>query len=340
MACETVDLNGFCSMKRHTLRRGRRIAFVAALTLCLTPALWNVVATQWRLWRTMPPGEFYLVDGREMYIYCVGSGTPTLVIESGLSSDSLGWYGVQRDLGRTTRVCAYDRSGLGLSEPRPGPRNAEAIGQQLHALLTLAGVQQPLVLVGWSAGGLYAREFLRQFPEEVVALVLIESSTPRQLERMPGYREDYEAEKRLRPAESRWERLRVWTGWERLMGRCSNGPSKELLTLPGEELARLVSLYVAKTCRPAYVGGELGELMAFESTAAQAGRLTSIGDRPLLVVTMDTASPQRRQTAKEIVETDVWSQEQESLKSLSQASWLVVAVAPAMRCITIGPTCC
>ena len=48
-------------------------------------------------------------------------------------------------------------------------------------------------------------------------LVLIDSSAPRQLERMPGYREDYEAEKRLRPAQIHWERLRVWTGWERLL---------------------------------------------------------------------------------------------------------------------------
>ena len=227
-------------------------------------------------------------------IYCVGSGTPTLVIESGLSVTRWG-VARQRDLGGP-HVCARRPLWLGLSEPRTGPRDAETIGQQLHALLTLAGVQQPIVLVGWSAGGLYAREFLRQFPEEVVGLVLIDSSTPRQLERMPGYREDYEAEKRLRPAEIHWERLRVWTGWEVVMGRWNTGPDKELLTQPGEELARLVSLYVAKTCRPAYVGGELGELMAFESTAAQAGRLTSIGDRPLLVVTMDTASPERRRT--------------------------------------------
>jgi pimeloyl-ACP methyl ester carboxylesterase len=116
-------------------------------------AVWNVALTKWRLTQNPAPGRFYIVEGKQMYLYCAGSGSPTLVIESELSSDSLGWYGVQRDLARSARVCAYDRSGLGLSEPRSGPRDAESIARQLHDLLRQAGGPPLYVPVGWSAGG-------------------------------------------------------------------------------------------------------------------------------------------------------------------------------------------
>ena len=263
-----------------------------------------------------------------MYIYCAGTGSPAVVIESGLSSDSLGWYGVQRDLARTTRVCAYDRSGLGLSEPRPGPRDAESISRQLHELLAQAGVTPLYLPVGWSAGGLYVREYARQFPGEIAGMVLVESSVPRQLDETPGFRESWEAEMRDLPRQYMWERLRVWTGWERLMGRCHNRPAKELESLPRDELARLVGVYNAKTCRSEYVGGELGELIAFEASARQAGRLNSFGNVPLLIVTKDPDQNGKKMSAADIAELAIWSREQDEMMSLSPKSWHVIAHGP------------
>jgi len=69
-------------------------------------ALWNLAVTEWRLARNQPPGEYYTVEGHRMYLRCTGAGSPTIVIESGLSSDSFGWYGVQHSLAKTTRVRA------------------------------------------------------------------------------------------------------------------------------------------------------------------------------------------------------------------------------------------
>jgi pimeloyl-ACP methyl ester carboxylesterase len=303
---------------------GTVIAGCAVVVLAL--AAWNFAVTQWRLSRTPRPGTYYDVDGRQMYIYCVGSGSPAVVIESGLSSDSLGWYGVQRELGKRTRVCAYDRSGLGLSEPRPGGRNAETIAQELHELLNQAGVQRPIVPLGWSAGGLYVREYARQFPKEIAGVALIESSFPRQLDALPGARDSYEAEKRELPKQYRWERLRVWTGWERVMGRCTNGPSRELVqSLPPDELARLTSLYVAKTCRPAFIGGEIGEVLGFDASTQEAARLTSFGQVPLLIMTEDADRRSKDATPSDAVEAAVWDREQEEQKRLSPLSWRVVA---------------
>jgi pimeloyl-ACP methyl ester carboxylesterase len=176
-----------------------------------------------------------------MRIYCIGTGSPTIVIESGLNSDSFGWYGVQRSLARITRVCAYDRPGLGFSGPRPRPRDAETIARQLHELLNQEGVARPIVALGWSAGGLYLREYARQFPSEIAGMALVESGIPRQLDVLPGARASYEADKRTLPTQFRWERMRIWTGVERLMGRCVNAPAKDVLkVLPSDDAVRLI----------------------------------------------------------------------------------------------------
>jgi len=61
---------------------------------------------------TAPPGKFFLVEGCRMHLYCIGTGSPTVVIESGLGDDWIGWQLVQPGLARVTRVCSYDRAGF------------------------------------------------------------------------------------------------------------------------------------------------------------------------------------------------------------------------------------
>jgi hypothetical protein len=64
-----------------------------------------------------PPGRMISVNGVNLHLYCLGSGTPTLVLEAGLGENVLSWYPVQAKLARNMRVCAYDRHGLGWSDP-------------------------------------------------------------------------------------------------------------------------------------------------------------------------------------------------------------------------------
>jgi pimeloyl-ACP methyl ester carboxylesterase len=194
----------------------------------------------------------------------------------------------------------------------------------LHELLRQAGVQPPYVPVGWSAGGLYVRVFARLFPNEIAGMALVESSTPRQIDETPGFRASWEADKRGLPSQYMAERARVWTGWERLMGRCHNEPSDELKNLPPDEFARLVDLYNAKTCRAEYIGGEFGEFVGFETSAKQAGQLTSLGNLPLLIVTKNT-EPRKDMTASDLAELEVWSRAQNELMSFSNQSWHVIA---------------
>src|SRR5689334_14962991 len=84
---------------------------------------------------TQPPGSVAVSagagglvsvgGGRSLYLECVGSGDPPVVLEAGFGGNTLNWRDVQPDLGRTTRTCAYDRAGLGQSPPMPGVHDAQ-----------------------------------------------------------------------------------------------------------------------------------------------------------------------------------------------------------------------
>ena len=280
-------------------------------------SLWNVIMSKRAHASNPVPGSFYRVNGRQMHIYCSGAGSPTVVIEAAASASWLAWQAVQTRLAKVTQVCTYDRAGHGWSEPRSGPRDAEAIVSELHSLLNEAGVQRPLVLAGHSAGGLYVREYARQFPNEVAGVVLIDSSSPQQIDELPEWRADYEKSRREFGRQLLWQRLKVWSGFERLAGRCHDQPSKELEYLSGQ--------YDALMCRPAFVGGEDSEFMYFETTCKQAGRLNTFGEKPVLVLSRDTEGESKGASPATIASAKVWDAEQEQSKLLSKLSWRVVA---------------
>lgn len=282
---------------------------VAAL-VALAPPAWNIVATA-KLQADYPePGERYLVNGRHMHLFCSGSGSPTLLLEAGAHGDWLNWQKVQPQLSTITRVCSYDRAGHGWSQPRSGVRDAVAIANELHALLEAASIRGPIVLVGFSAGGLYVREFFKQFPHDVVGMALLDSSSPEQIDELPGWRQNYETNKREAARQLPWDRLRVWSGWERLMGNCSSD-------LPAD-LRHLSGYFDAENCRLAYVDEDDCEQPYFEDSTKEAARVESLGDIPLLIISHD---PERSGP----LEAPVWEKEQERLKSLSARSWRVIA---------------
>jgi pimeloyl-ACP methyl ester carboxylesterase len=132
-----------------------------------------------------PPGQIVDVDGVSLHIDCRGQGSPTVLIESGLMSGSPSWGLVHDPLAQLTRVCAYDRAGMAWSEPSDEPLRAELVVQRLHRLLTRAGVEDKMVLMGMSAGGVFVREYYLQHPEDVVGMVLVDSSHEQQGSRLP-----------------------------------------------------------------------------------------------------------------------------------------------------------
>ena len=122
----------------------------------------------------------YEVDQRRsLHLRCTGTGSPTVIFESGSGSDSTVWFGVSPSIAQVTRTCTYDRAGLGWSDPAPdGIRTIQDSVDDLHALLAVAEVPGPYVLVGASLGGLIVRLYASQFPDEVAGLVLVDGLAP------------------------------------------------------------------------------------------------------------------------------------------------------------------
>jgi pimeloyl-ACP methyl ester carboxylesterase len=116
------------------------------------------------------------VGGYQLYFRCAGQGTPTVVIDAGLGEGLEAWAAAQMQVAASTRVCAYDRAGVGKSEPGPKPRTSQQMVKELRTLLRKANIQGPYVLVGHSLGGLNAQLHAAQYPNEVAGLVLVDPS--------------------------------------------------------------------------------------------------------------------------------------------------------------------
>ena len=129
-----------------------------------------------------PPGRLVRVNNSLMHIHATGEGIPTVLFESGMGASCLSWTLVQPAVAEFSRAVSYDRAGHGWSDPAHEPRTAQQIAQELRALLDVAGVPGPYVLVAHSFGGYVSREFARLYRGEVVGMVLVDSIHPAEWE--------------------------------------------------------------------------------------------------------------------------------------------------------------
>jgi pimeloyl-ACP methyl ester carboxylesterase len=171
------------------LKRGLLGLLVVAIALPLMGATYQAIAVETDKRNYPALGQRVDVGGFSLHIYCQGQhidGRPTVILEPSLGATSSAWAWIQPEVAKTTRVCAYDRAGLGWSDPSPAPRDAQHIATELHTLLQNAQILGPYVLAGWSYGGLYVRAYANQYPEDVAGLVLLDSSSPEQCTSTPG----------------------------------------------------------------------------------------------------------------------------------------------------------
>lgn len=114
------------------------------------------------------------VGGGRIRIRILGTDTPTVVLVSGLGDGLRAWAAVQPAVATFARVLAYDRPGLGASDPTSGPRDVAHMAVELNALLTQADAHPPYILVGHSLGGMIVQVYAAHHPHDVAGIVLID----------------------------------------------------------------------------------------------------------------------------------------------------------------------
>jgi pimeloyl-ACP methyl ester carboxylesterase len=125
------------------------------------------------------PQALVPVEGtRRLNLYCAGSGRPAVLLEAGAGNSMVTWRHVQAGIGRFTRVCAYDRAGLGFSDAATRPSNDANMVDDLHRLLRAAAIPTPVVFVGHSLGGEVGLLFAATYPDEIAGAVLVDPGFP------------------------------------------------------------------------------------------------------------------------------------------------------------------
>ncbi len=126
-------------------------------------------------------GQFAVAsNGRELALVCWGTGSPTVLLETGGTNiEEWTGSGVVDELASFTRVCTYDRAGTGNSDPAPHRRrDADDVVTDAQALLAAAQVDGPLVLVGRSFGGMIVTHYTEVMPENVIGVVVLDTPAP------------------------------------------------------------------------------------------------------------------------------------------------------------------
>lgn len=244
---------------------------IGALALAAVGGFAETVALQRDAASMRMPGASYDVGGHHLHLRCVGAGSPTVVLESGLGGMSLSWARITPAVAGATRVCAYDRAGQGWSGAASRPQDGLAVATDLHALLAAAGEPAPYVLVGHSTGGAYAMTYAARYPAQVAGMVLLDSSTPDQFTALPQYAATYSMMRRALGLGPTVARLGV--------GRFVSAGMMSGLPSPAAEQFRAfgASSRGMRTMRD--------ELSVLRAAFAQAGALGTLSGKPLAVLT-------------------------------------------------------
>jgi pimeloyl-ACP methyl ester carboxylesterase len=275
------------------------LAFLSLLiVLVVTGITYQALSTQADRNKYPAPGQLIDVGGYRLHLYCLGDkndGSPTVILEPGLGGSSPTWAWIQPEVAKVTRVCSYDRAGLGWSDPAPKgtARNGQQVAKALHALLQKADIEGPYVMVGHSFGGLYTLFFAHKYPKDVVGVVLLDSSHPDQWTSTTAGEELYKSNARtfsLTPILARLGLMRL------------RAKSQPALSVPDLQNAELVAFNSATQDWDAQVA-EFAATADLDDEVRAAGPL---GDLPLFVLTAtDHGGPAEMEQAWQALQNEL-----------------------------------
>jgi pimeloyl-ACP methyl ester carboxylesterase len=277
------------------------IALLSGVLLLVAGFIYEKAA-EWKEKKVHPAlGRVVTVGDHKLHLLCKGSAYPTVVIEQGAGEPSGLWWPVQDEIAKFASVCTYDRAGYGRSEPVAAGRTIAERAEELHTLLTNAGIPGPYILVAHSYGGFIVRCFARNHPDQTAGLVLVD--TP-------------EEAAFFRPEVLKfYSRLRVMNKVVELAARFG------VLRLLGQ-LFPLdhVGFSFVRPAEYSAAGDDLASLQLVEPTTGNFGGVGSLEDLPLAVITHGQPFP----GPFSILEKG-WSEGQTRLAALSTNSLLIRA---------------
>jgi pimeloyl-ACP methyl ester carboxylesterase len=262
VALATLAIWMFVEMRRQLHGRARWLvgALTAALLLIAVAGGLTTVGTAMTP-RDTGSGRLVDVGGRSLYLECTGSGSPPVILQAGLGGSATAWQRIAPTVAQSTTVCAYDRAGHNRSDEAPGPQDGVAVATDLRDLLANARVDGPYVVAAHSSGGPYTLDYFASYPDDVLGMVLLDAQPPDAFAALPEY-----------PA--------FYQGYSLLAGVA---PSLARVGLLGPVLGVSGSEATAAAAR-----GGRDEVRALPTVLDQAAAVTSVGDRPLIVI---SASP-------------------------------------------------
>jgi pimeloyl-ACP methyl ester carboxylesterase len=291
----------------------RIMAWLLIMILAFTAFTYavGVLAKRQLARQNLPPGQWTDINYYSLHIYCTGEGSPTVILESGLSDFYVTWAKVQPEIARITRVCSYDRAALGWSQPSPNPRTSHMMAEELHTLLRNTGIQGPYILVGHSFGGIILRNFARQYPNTVAGMVLVDSAHEEQNSRIPFLKDS--ADQLI--AQFRTFSLLSSSGLIALLPE----------TIPNRGFPEnAYKQYQAVVATTDYFNGAIAETMAFYSSTAQF-EPASLGGLPLVVLSHGIPEATGDNSTQQTQYEREWAKMQNELAGLSSNSKQIIA---------------
>jgi pimeloyl-ACP methyl ester carboxylesterase len=263
------------------------------------------------------------VGGYRLHLDCQGEGEPTVVIDAGQGDFSLSWAEILTRTAVFSRVCVYDRAGLGWSDPSPKSRTAEAMVEELHTLLAKANVPGPYVLVGASTGGMNVRLFAHKHPREVAGLVLVDSAHEDQFS-APVVQQALQRMSKMMPLMNGAFLFLVRSGLAALWPALIPDGGGLRKKLSPQNAAVFDSIATGETKHLAAAAKEMQEL---EITHSQmhAANITTLGDIPLIVLRHGAEQPMM--ASPEVVQAleETFTRLQAEMAMLSSSGKLLVA---------------
>lgn len=272
-------------MKKFLKYVGIGLLFLIVAPLAVGQVL-RLVATD-----VPPPGELHDVGGYRLHINCVEprngrNDLPPVIIEAGAGTPSPTYHWLLQGIAETTKVCVYDRAGLAWSEESGLPRDSITVATALHTLLDEADIRRPFVFAGHSIAGLYTRQYVEQYPDDVAGLVFLDASHPDQVAAF-GLDRDAMAEQA--------ETLETQLATVKILINLGITEIYNPMTASAPDFADLPEIiqdqadYVSTLIR--YFEAAPLEGGSFDVAAEQAARNTSLGNRPVVAISATQPIP-------------------------------------------------